>query len=46
VVRYRAGVAVVDGKLEFLEQGILTPQQRLGDEAETTPVKRETAVAS
>jgi hypothetical protein len=47
-IKYRAGVAVLDGQFEFLEQGILSPHERLhGDAAPAAGVaKREPAIAS
>jgi alkylation response protein AidB-like acyl-CoA dehydrogenase len=47
-VKYRAGVAVLDGQFEFLEQGILSPHERLhGDAAPAASVaKHEPAIAS
>ncbi len=50
VEKYRAGVAVLDGKWQFLEEGILSPHERMhgGGEAApaASPAKRETAIAS
>ncbi len=46
VAKYKLGAGVVDGKYQFLEQGILSPAERLNGQPQAAAERRETAIAS